>query len=218
MKHSKISASILSSDYAQFGDEITKLDASGADMIHFDIMDGSFVPNITFGSGLVKSLRPYTKLPFDTHLMIVNPEKYIEEFARAGSDYITVHAEAVTHLDRVLTQIKDSGAKAGVSLVPSTPASALKYVIDKVDLILVMTVNPGFGGQKFIESQIEKIKKIRKMITESGRDIILSVDGGINQETSKICNLAGADMLVSGAYIFSSPDYSKTSNLSKLDS
>jgi ribulose-phosphate 3-epimerase len=207
MKHTKVSVSILSSDYAKFGQEVAKVNSSGADMIHFDIMDGHFVPNITFGAGLVKSLRTHSKMPFDVHLMISEPEKYIDEFARAGSDYITVHQEAVVHLDRTLEQIKAAGAKCGVSLVPSTPANTLKYVMDKVDLILVMTVNPGFGGQKFMDNQVEKIRKIREMIDKSGREIILSVDGGINPETAKIVTNAGADMLISGAYLFAHNDF-----------
>ena len=207
MKRPKVSVSILSSDYSKFGEEITKVNSSGADMIHFDIMDGHFVPNITFGAGLVKSLRTHSKMPFDVHLMISEPEKYIDEFARAGSDYITVHQEAVVHLDRALEQIKAAGAKCGVSLVPSTPANTLKYVMDKVDLILVMTVNPGFGGQKFMDNQVEKIREIREMIDKSGREITLSVDGGINPETAKIVTNAGADMLISGAYLFAHNDF-----------
>lgn len=216
MKHTKLSVSILSSDYAKFGEEVAKVNSSGADMIHFDIMDGHFVPNITFGSGLVKSLRSHSKLPFDVHLMISAPEKYIDEFARAGSNYITIHQEAVVHLDRALEQIKAAGAKCGVSIVPSTDPLVLKYVMDKIDLVLVMTVNPGFGGQKFMENQIEKIRTIRKMIDESGRDIILSVDGGINQDTAKVVVEAGADMLISGAYLFGHKDFKAAVEVLKI--
>lgn len=207
MTNTKISVSILSSDYAKFGEEIDKINSSGADMLHFDIMDGHFVPNITFGPGLVSNLRSHSKLPFDVHLMISEPEKYIDEFARAGSNYITIHQEAVVHLDRALEQIKAAGAKCGVSIVPSTDPAVLKYVMDKIDLVLVMTVNPGFGGQKFLDNQIEKIRTIKKMIDASGRDIILSVDGGINLDTAKIVVDAGADMLVSGAYLFGHKDF-----------
>ncbi|MDF3047382.1 MAG: ribulose-phosphate 3-epimerase [Candidatus Midichloriaceae bacterium] len=203
----KISASILSANFSNFGLETQKLEDGGTDMIHFDIMDGHFVPNLTFGSGLIKDLRPKSKLQFDTHLMVSNPEDYIEACAYAGSDYITVHAESTKHLHRLIAQIKATGKKAGVSIIPSTHEDALKCVIDDVDLILVMTVNPGFGGQKFIESQLTKIQNIRKMIDATKQDILLSVDGGINEKSAPLCVKAGADVLVSGAYIFSGDNY-----------
>ncbi len=207
MKSIKISASILSADFSNFGAVVQRLEDGGANMIHFDIMDGHFVPNLTFGNGLIKSLRAKSNLKFDTHLMVSNPEQYIEACAEAGSDYITAHAESTKHLHRLIAQIKATGKKAGVSIVPSTHEDALKYVIDDVDLILVMTVNPGFGGQKFIESQLLKIQNIRKMINDTKRDILLSVDGGINSTTAPLCIQAGADVLVSGAYIFSGDNY-----------
>jgi ribulose-phosphate 3-epimerase len=207
MNEPKISASILSANFAHLGEEVMKLEKSGADMIHFDIMDGHFVPNLTFGPRVVESVRNKTMVTFDTHLMISNPENYIEKFADAGSDYITVHAESTTHLDRLIEQIKRTGKRAGVSIVPNTNEDILKYVIYKVDLILVMTVNPGFGGQEFIESQVAKIGAIRRMIDSCKREVLLSVDGGINPDTAKICTNAGADVLVSGAYIFANDDY-----------
>ncbi len=205
----KIAPSILSANFAILGEELQKITQSGADYIHIDVMDGAFVPNITIGNEVVKSIRAYSNLTFDTHLMINNPDNHVKAFADAGSDIITIHAEASTHLDRSLSLIKSFGVKAGVSLVPSTNEDVLDYVMDKVDLILVMTVNPGFGGQKFIESQLEKIAKIRQKITKSGRKIDLQVDGGINAETAKKAILAGADVLVSGSYIFGSGDYRK---------
>ena len=205
----KISPSILSADFANLGRDLQKISTAGADYIHLDVMDGSFVPNITIGNGVIKSLRKYSDLPFDTHLMIDNPEKHIEAFADAGSDIITIHAEASTHLDRAISQIHSYGVKAGVSIVPSTPANVLDYIMDKVDLILVMSVNPGFGGQKFLHSQLSKIQEIRQKITASGRDIDLEVDGGINAETAPLAIEAGANVLVSGSYIFGKQDYAE---------
>ena len=205
----KIAPSILSADFAKLGTELKAITEAGADYIHIDVMDGSFVPNITIGNEVVKSLRGHSALPFDVHLMIDNPDNHVKNFADAGADIITIHAEAVTHLDRSLSLIKSFGKKAGVSLVPSTSENILDYVLDKVDLILVMTVNPGFGGQKFLASQIEKIKNIRAKIARSGRKIDLQVDGGINTETAPMVIAAGADVLVSGSYIFGSGDYKK---------
>lgn len=204
----KISPSILSADFSKLGEEITAIEKAGADYIHIDVMDGSFVPNITIGNEVVRSLRSVTPLPFDVHLMINNPDHHVEAFAKAGADIITIHAEASIHLDRSLSLIKSFGKKAGVSLVPSTHENTLDYILDKLDLILVMTVNPGFGGQKFLDSQLHKIENIRKKIEKSGRKIELEVDGGINPQTSKLVTQAGADVLVAGSYIFGSGNYS----------
>jgi ribulose-phosphate 3-epimerase len=198
----KIAPSILSADFARLGEEIKAVTAAGADYIHVDVMDGHFVPNLTIGPVVIKSVRPYSKLPFDVHLMIEPVDCYIESYVKAGADIVTVHAEATTHLDRTLQHIKSLGVRAGVSLVPSTPASVLEFVMDYLDLILVMTVNPGFGGQAFIPSQLEKIRQIRAMIKKTGRKIDLQVDGGINPQTAKEVIKAGADVLVAGSAVF----------------
>tara|TARA_B100001564_G_scaffold299902_1_gene266555 strand:- start:809 stop:1471 length:663 start_codon:yes stop_codon:yes gene_type:complete len=198
----RIAPSILSADFANLGQEIRDITNAGADYIHIDVMDGHFVPNITIGPDVVKSLRTHSDLPFDVHLMIENPDHYIEQFANAGADIITVHAEACTHLDRTLSSIRSLGKKAGVSLVPSTGAHTIEYVMDKVDLVLVMTVNPGFGGQSFLSSQLPKISHIRKMIANHSRAIDLQVDGGINPTTAKEAISAGADVLVAGSAVF----------------
>ena len=208
----KIAPSIFSADFADLKNEIIKLDEAKADMIHLDVMDGNFVPNLTFGPCVIKSIRPYTKLMFDAHLMVDNPDKMIEWFALAGADIITVHAEVCPHLDKTLDAIHKLGVKAGVALNPSTSESVLEYVLDKLDIILVMTVNPGFGGQQFMDNQLEKIAKVKKMI--GSRNIILSVDGGINPMTASEAISAGADMLVAGSAIFSGNDYAK--NISAL--
>jgi ribulose-phosphate 3-epimerase len=205
----KISPSILSADFSKLGEEIQSIEKAGADYIHIDVMDGSFVPNITIGNEVVKSLRKISALPFDVHLMIKNPDAHVKAFADAGSDIITIHAEASTHLDRSVALIKSFGKKAGVSIVPSTHEDVLDYVLEKLDLILVMTVNPGFGGQKFLDSQLKKIENIRKKISRSGRKIELEVDGGINDATAKLAVSAGADVLVSGSYIFGSENYAE---------
>ena len=203
----KIAPSILSADFAKLGEEIQNIEKAGADYIHIDVMDGRFVPNITIGNEVVKSLRQKTQLPFDVHLMINNPDNHIKAFAEAGSDLITIHAEASIHLDRSLALIKSFNKKVGVSLVPSTHEDCLDYILEKLDLILIMTVNPGFGGQKFLASQLKKIENIRKKIEKSGKKIELEVDGGINDQTARIAVEAGADVLVSGSYIFGSGNY-----------
>ena len=203
----KIAPSILSADFSKLGEEIHNIEKAGADYIHIDVMDGSFVPNITIGNEVIKSLRSKTQLPFDVHLMINNPDAHIKAFADSGADIITIHAEASIHLDRSLALIKSFNKKVGVSLVPSTHEDIIDYILDKLDLILIMTVNPGFGGQKFLVSQLKKIENIRKKIEKSGKKIELEVDGGINDHTSKIAIEAGADVLVSGSYIFGSGNY-----------
>jgi ribulose-phosphate 3-epimerase len=203
MQNILISPSILSADFTKLGTEVSELEKAGADFIHFDVMDGHFVPNLTFGAPIVKSLRTLSKLPFDVHLMVKKPEKLIDSFAKAGANYITVHAEAVTHLDRIITHIKSLGLKAGVSLVPSSHENALDYLYEKIDLILVMTVNPGFGGQEFLSNQLTKISNISAKIKHSKRNILLSVDGGVNQSTAAQVIKAGANVLVAGTHIFS---------------
>ncbi len=199
-----IAPSILSADFADLKNEIKKVEDAGADWIHVDVMDGRFVPNITIGAPVVKSLKKQTKLPLDVHLMIVEPDKHIKDFADAGANTITVHAEACTHLERTLSLIKELGCSAGVSLNPHTPPDCLKYVLEKVDLVLLMTVNPGFGGQKFISSVVPKISEVKKMFDENnltGRYI--EVDGGINTKTAPIVRSAGANVLVAGNAIYS---------------
>ncbi len=213
----RIAPSILSADFARLGDEVRAVEAAGADWVHVDVMDGHFVPNITIGAPVVKALRRVTTLPLDVHLMITEPERYVQDFAAAGADIITVHAEATVHLERVLQVIRGLGKKAGVSLNPHTPESALDYVMHCVDLVLVMSVNPGFGGQSFLPSVLPKIAKIREKIDNSGRAIHLEVDGGIKVGTAKQVAAAGADVLVAGSAVFDHGAYADAVRILRED-
>ncbi|MEW6333544.1 MAG: ribulose-phosphate 3-epimerase [Thermodesulfobacteriota bacterium] len=206
----KIAPSILSADGSRFGEEIAAVEAAGADWIHVDVMDGHFVPNLTLGPGLIASLRKSTRLPLDVHLMIENPDRYIEAFAKAGSDWITVHAEASVHLHRTIALIREHGARPGVTLNPATPLLLIEPILPDIDLLLVMTVNPGFGGQTFIEGMLPKIAQARRMIDAVAPEVLLEVDGGVNLKNIRSIADAGADVLVAGAAIFGSDDYAET--------
>lgn len=210
----KVAPSILSADFADMGNSIKMIDRCGADMIHCDVMDGAFVPNMSFGPIMVKAIRPYTEKPLDVHLMIEKPERYIDDFVAAGADFITIHFEASPHPHRTLAYIKSKGVKAGIVYNPGTDISSLKYLLENVDMVLLMTVNPGFGGQKFIPEMIDKIKEAKAIIGD--RDILLEVDGGINEENAPLVKAAGANVLVAGSSVFGSKNIAETiANLKK---
>ncbi|PFH89444.1 ribulose-phosphate 3-epimerase [Bacillus sp. AFS088145] len=202
----KIAPSILSANFAKLGEEILDVERGGADYIHVDVMDGHFVPNITIGPLIVEAIRPVTKLSLDVHLMIEKPDQYIEQFVKAGADIITVHVEACTHLHRTIQTIKSFGIKAGVVLNPATPVSTIEQIIDDVDMVLLMTVNPGFGGQKFIHSVVPKIKQVANLIKERNLSVEIEIDGGVDEHTAKICIEAGATVLVAGSAVYNKED------------
>ncbi len=198
----KIAPSILSADFSRLGEHIKKLEAYGADMIHIDVMDGMFVPNISFGTPVIKSVRKLTKLPFDVHLMIEEPSRYVEDFVKSGADIITVHYETDRHIDRTINYIKSFGVKAGVALNPSTPVALIKHLISNLDMVLIMTVNPGFGGQKYIEYCSDKIKEVRALSDKYNKDIMIQVDGGIDKTNIQEVVISGANVIVAGSAVF----------------
>ena len=209
MQKLMIAPSILSADFARLGEEINQVVDQGADLIHIDVMDGHFVPNITIGPLVVDAVKKITDCPLDVHLMISNPDKYIDDFAKAGADWITVHVETSPHLHRTISRIKELGKKAGVVLNPATSLHSLDCILEDVDLVMLMSVNPGFGGQKFITATIEKIRKLKEMIDTRGLDVGIEIDGGISPETIGSCSQAGANIFVAGSAIFGKPDYGK---------
>lgn len=202
----KIAPSILSADFANLERDIKLVEEKGADYIHVDVMDGQFVPNITLGANIVSAIRPVTKLPLDVHLMIVEPERFIPDFAKAGSDIITVHVESTVHIHRAMQMIKNEGVKAGVVINPGTPVSVIEHVLPLADLVLIMTVNPGFGGQAFISECLEKVEQLDELRKEKGYTYEIEIDGGVDNKTAKSCVDAGADVLVAGSYVYNSPD------------
>lgn len=202
----KIAPSILSADFARLGDQVALVEQAGAEVLHIDVMDGHFVPNITIGPLVVKALRPHSKMRFDVHLMIENPERYIDDFAKAGADHITVHLEATPHIHRAIQQIKALGLTAGVSLNPATPLDGIKYILDELDMVLIMSVNPGFGGQKFIPAVLPKIEVLHRYLDQMQSSCEIEVDGGINLDTASAVVKAGANIIVAGAAVFASPD------------
>ncbi len=211
-----IAPSLLSADFARLGEEVRAIEAAGADWLHFDVMDGRFVPNITVGPPVLAAIRPLTKLPLDVHLMIAPADPHLEAFREAGADHITVHPEAGPHLNRTLKRIRELGAKAGVAFDPSTPPDVIEWMMDEVDLCLVMSINPGFGGQSFMTSQLRKMERLRAMIDASGCDIVLEVDGGVNPETARMCVDAGATALVAGTAAFKGGPSAYTGNIAAL--
>ena len=206
----KVLPSILSADFANLERDIKELENIGVDMFHIDIMDGNFVPNISFGFPIIESIRPKTDKVFDCHLMIANPENYVEQFCKVGCDMVSFHIEATNHADRVIQVIKNNGKKAGIVLNPQTSIESIKYLLPKLDYVLIMTVNPGFGGQKFIPEMLEKIEELAKLRDEKNYNFLIEVDGGINTETSKACRDKGADLLVCGSFLFGASDKEKT--------
>lgn len=206
MSNNKIAPSILAADYANFASELKRIEETSAEYVHIDIMDGQFVPNITFGADVVASMRKHSKLVFDCHLMVVNPERFVDAFAQAGADIMTIHAESTLHIHGALQKIKKAGMKAGVVINPGTPVSAIEPVLSLVDQVLIMTVNPGFGGQAFIPEMLEKVEKVTKIRDEKGYDFDIEVDGGVDNKTIKACYQAGANVFVAGSYLFKATD------------
>jgi ribulose-phosphate 3-epimerase len=205
-----IAPSILSADFLKLGDEIQSVEKAGADWIHIDVMDGHFVPNITIGPLIVEAARRITSIPLDVHLMIENPDRYIEDFAKSGADLISVQVEACVHLNRTIQLIKSLGLRAGVVLNPSTPLTAIEWILEDVDFVMIMSVNPGYGGQKFIPNSLERIRALRKMIQDRGLSALIEIDGGVNEKTIKNISDAGVDVFVAGSAIFKSPNYKET--------